>query len=126
MQKLQKSLRDETARFESTNSQLRQIQALPAYDFALEDKGNTSLMLKYLLGKKGFSIQNLGEGADSVNKYVEVVVATGGEKSILDTIVFLEKLRTALPIAYTKYEASGRSLKFTARCYFDPDGGKQK
>ncbi|MCL4492048.1 MAG: hypothetical protein M1510_09125 [Nitrospirae bacterium] len=116
--KLQDKLNTEHWELSKKAALLEAVRKMPSFDFAINTGDDTALILKHLIERNNYQIASMSKAADSIGEYVECVIDFGGYASLSGVLVFLEDLRTMLPVAYTKYELGNRSIKVHARCYF--------
>lgn len=101
---------------------LSDIRRLPVSPVALDTREDVALALKSLFDRKGYRITDVKESSDDIGKFITFDIDISSYKSIGDVVLFLGDLHAALPVAYTKYILSNRSVKVQTRCYYRNQG----
>lgn len=111
-----KSAEQWNAKFTQNAAELKKVEALPKIDYLIEPRGDVVRALGHVLSINGYEMVILGDNSDLGGRYFMFSFEIKNE-SMADAIVFLEKLRTLLPIAFTQYDFADRMVKVYGRCY---------
>lgn len=116
--KLQKDLHKEKAKLAKATGQLSAIRGLQIYNFYINNRNDTLLLVKHLARQKGARVVFDSEGVGVFGQYMVFNITFDNYTSLANVINSFSQMRTLMPIAYTRYEMTSRNIKVRAVVYF--------